>query len=208
VLQNNNHAERIAGMSVEGQLTKTFTIPGYAQDMLYLVTDNGSAPTQGKYGKFSLNAPPTGSIRLTWGTASGPILVCWENVDELQLQWDGHINVGGFIERLHAHEVGGLELIIVEVIGGAFPVGHRGLASLEDMRAGIFARPADTEPIGSGQAYPFVVLAESNLAALAQDALVSGLGVDAYGSLASEASRWHEVVGLPLLLDTLTLLAP
>jgi hypothetical protein len=195
-------------MSEEGQLTKTFSIPGYAQDMLYIVTDSGSAQTQGKSGKFSLDAKPEGSVRLHWGTTSGPILICWENPADLQLGWDGHIKVGGFIERLHAHEVGGLELIIVEVVGGAFPNGHRGLASLEDMRQGIFARPADTEPIGTGQAYPFVVLAESNLAALAQDALVSGLGVDVYGSLASEASRWHDVVGLPLLLDTLTLLAP
>ena len=52
------------------------------------------------------------------------------------------------------------------------------------------------------------MLAESNLAALAQDALVSGLAVDAYTALANDANGWHEIVGLPLLLDTLTLLAP
>ncbi len=195
-------------MSVEGQLTNSFSIPGYAQDMLYVVTDAGVAQTLGKNGQFALETLPEGQVRITWGTSEGPILTYWNNVSMLDLEWDGHIKVGGFIERLHAHEVGGLELIIVEVVGGAFPVNHTGLASLADMRQGIFARPADTEPLGTGQAYPFVVLAESNLAALAQDALVSGLGVDAYGSLASEASRWHDVVGLPLLLDNLTLLAP
>ena len=194
---------------VDGQLTAEFRIPAYAQDMLYVVTEDSAAQARDKQGLFSLDTAPDGPLRLAWGAPAGPLLAIWEPApDPLKLRWNGRVKIGGFIERLHAREVGGLEVIIVEVVGGPFAADYVGLPSLDDMRRGVFARPPNTEPLGTDQAYPFIILAESNMAALAQDALVSGLSVDAYGSLASEAGRWHEVVGLPLLLDTLTLLAP
>ncbi len=148
-------------------------------------------------------------MRITWGAADGPTLAFWDNTaDWLNLRWDGRVKVGGFVERLHAREGGGRELVIAEVVGGPFAADHVGLPSLDDMRNGIFARPSEVEPLDGDQAYPFVILADSNLATLVQDALVSGLAVDVYGVLASEAGGWHEIVGLPLLMDSLTLLAP
>jgi hypothetical protein len=196
-------------MPIDGQLSADFRIPAYAQDMLYVVTANISAQTRGKNGLFSLGAAPDGSLWLAWGAPNGPMLAIWEDVPaSLKLKWDGRVRIGGFVERLHALEVGGLEVIVIEVVGGPFAADYVGLPSLDDMRRGVFARPPDAESLGRDQAYPFIILAESNMAALAQDALVSGLGVDAYGALANDEGRWHEVVGLPLLLDRLTLLAP
>ncbi len=196
-------------MSFDGQLAGDFHIPSYAQDMLYLVSGEAVAQAQGKQGHFSLDETPEIPLRLVWGGADGPTLAVWQALPEQgSLEWDGRVKVGGFIERLHARELGGLEIVIAEVVGGSFPVDHVGLPSLDEMRQGIYARPSDEEPFDQDEAYPFIILAESNLASLVQDALVSGLAVDAYGALASEAGRWHEVVGLPLLLDTLTLLAP
>ncbi len=195
-------------MPFEGQLSESFAIPAYAQDMLYLVCDDNAVQTRGKYGKFKLDAAPPGPLSVTWG-AGGPTLVVWSHPPEAaRLQWDGRVKVGGFIERFHGLEVGGVEVVIAEVVGGPFPINHVGLPSLDDMHNGIFARLSDAEPLGRDQSYPFIILAESNLAALAQDALVSGFAVDACGSLADDAGRWQEVVGLPLLLDTLTILAP
>lgn len=191
-----------------GQLTDEFRIPVYAQDMLFIVTEDGSAQAQGKQGKYALDGAPQGTVRLTWGASDGPALAYWRENELPAARWDGRVKIGGFVERLHARELGGLEVVIIEVVGGLLPATHVGLPSLNDMRNGIFARPSDSEPFGSDQSYPFVILAESNLSGIAQDALVSGLAVDAYGSLASEAGRWHELVGLPLLLDSLTLLAP
>jgi hypothetical protein len=196
-------------MPIDGQLTADLRLPAYARDMLYVVTENASAQTRGKNGLFSLDVAPDGSLRLAWGAPNGPMLAIWEAIPQsLKLDWDGRVRIGGFIERLHALEVGGLEVIVIEVVGGPFAADYVGLPSLDDMRRGVFARPPDVEPLGKDQVYPFIVLAESNMAALAQDALVSGLSVDAYGALASDEGRWHEVVGLPLLLDRLTLLAP
>ena len=195
-------------MAFEGQFSDDFAIPAYAQDMLYVVSGDEQAPTRGKYGKSKLDQAPDGPVSIRWGI-DGPMLAVWNVAPEgLNLRWDGRIKVGGFIERFHGLEVGGLEVVIAEVVGGPFPIDHVGLPSLDDMRHGIFARPSDAEPLGRDQSYPFVVLAESNLSTLVQDAMVSGLAVDAYGSLAGEAGRWHDVVGLPLLLDMLTILAP
>jgi hypothetical protein len=199
-------------MALDGQLTGKYRIPAYAQAMLFLVPEGAQASqVQGERGSFSLDAERTSSapLRLAWGNAAGPILAVWDlPPGDLHLDWDGRVRVGGFIERLHAREVGGLEIVIADVVGGPLPADHVGLPSLDDMREGVYARTSDAEPLTRGQVYPFVSLAESNLAALAQDALVSGLAVDAYGSLAADDNRWHEVVGLPLLLDMLTLHAP
>jgi hypothetical protein len=183
-------------MTIHGQLTDQFDIPTYAQDMLFLVTSAGAVRAQGGHGRF---------------TPDGPTLAIWNAVSNgkpLNLGWDGRVTAGGFVERLHAREIGGLDILVAEVFGGAFPADYIGLPSLDDMRRGVFGRPADAEPAVRSQTYPFIILAESNFAGLVQDALVSGLAVDAYGALASDDSRWHEVVGLPLLLDAITLLAP
>jgi hypothetical protein len=200
-------------MNRNWQLTDKYCIPAYAQDMLCLVPDGGEVRrVRGQHGTLDVAPTFSGPLRLAWESAAGPILAVWDRLpDNLRLDWDGRVKVGGFVERLHAREIGGQDVVIAEVVGGPLPADHVGLPSLDDMRRGVYARTADVEPLYSDQVYPFVVLAENNLASLVQDALVSGLAVDAYGSLASEEPNWrglHEVVGLPLLLDMLTLHAP
>jgi hypothetical protein len=198
-------------MTIHGQLTDQFEIPDYAQDMLFLVTSAGAVRAQGDHGRFTLEQLYEEPLHLAWGAPEGPTLAIWNAVSNgkpLNLGWDGRVTAGGFVERLHAREVGGLDILVAEVFGGAFPADYIGLPSLEDMRRGVFGRPAGSEPAVRSQTYPFIILAESNFAALVQDALVSGLAVDAYGALASDDGHWHEVVGLPLLLDAITLLAP
>lgn len=197
-----------AGSSI-GQLSDSYSIPAYARNMLYVVIGGGHAlKVSGKQGRFHPAPVTGGTARIAWGTAEGPILAQWEKVGGANLQWEGRVKVGGFIERLHSCEVGGLEIVIAEVVGGPFPTDHVALPSLSDMRRGIFSRPSDAEPLAKDQVYPFIILADSNFAAFAQDAFVSGIAVDAYGVLAEDEAQWHEVVGLPLLLDMLTLLAP
>src|SRR5689334_14514122 len=100
------------------QLTNTdYPLPAYAQDMLYLVTDDQTVQAGGERGDFNLSKS-NGDVRLTWGSANGPILTIWEELGKGQLDWDGQVTVGGFIERLHAHEIGGLEVVVIEVVGG------------------------------------------------------------------------------------------
>ncbi len=197
-------------MAISGQLAGSWRIPAYAQDMLYVVSGESRAQTQGPLGQFTLDGELSDTLRVSWAWwRVGPILTHWALPLEADpLNWDGRVKVGGFVERLHAREIGDMEIIIAEIVGGSFPANYGGLPSLEDMRGGVFARPADIEPLGMGLTYPFILNAESNFAAIAQDALVSGLAVDAIGILADDDTGWQHISGLPLLMESLTMLAP
>ncbi len=192
-------------------LTSAYQIPRYAQDSLFLVCASQTANAKGVHGEYSLDKTtlPVEHVELHWAHPDGPALACWDNLEDWsELNWTGQIKVGGFIERLHGREISDLEVVIAEVVGGPLPGDHISLPTLRDMRNGVFAYPADREPLKQDQIYPFIILAESNFATLAQDALVSGLAVDAYGSLTAESDQWHKIIGLPLQLESLTLLAP
>lgn len=141
---------------------------------------------------------------LRWGNDEGPILAVW--AEQKNATWNGTIHIGGFVERLHALELGGMELIIAEIVGGAFPANKHILATLDEMKQGIFSHPAEDEPIGERMVYPFVLEPESNLAGFVQDALVSGIAVDAVGRLADDKRGLQALTGLPLLLESLSLL--
>lgn len=164
-------------------------VPAYAQDRFVIRTD-------------------IDFVNLHWLDVNGPVLVYWEPPARGEsINWDGTVSVGGFIERLHARRIAGVDFIVAEVVGGAFPADYTNLPTMADMSAGIFARPPDIGPADVGQMYPFIFEADSHFAALAQDALVSRLAVDVIGHFAPDEDRWHEVCGLPLIADTLTLLS-
>jgi hypothetical protein len=208
------------------QLTTHYRIPEYAQDMLYIGVQNIEhvEPTRGELGEFALPyvvRDPHPAIYLMWGSVNGPLLGYWRSpkitnmglseqayVPHLNLKWDGRIHVGGNVERIHAFQVEDTELIVAEIVGGVFADDYIGLPTLEDMRTGKNTRPVEQEPLRGDQVYTFLVEAESNFAALLQDALVSRITVDASGILAEDEEGWHQLLGLPLLLDTLTLIAP
>jgi len=147
-------------------------------------------------------------VYVRWCAHNGPVLTYQDQPGENEaLPWNGQVIVGGFVERLHARRLADVDFLIAEVVGGAFPQTYRNLPTLDDMKNGLYARPADAEPFEDNRAFPFIIEADSHFAAIAQDALVSGLAVDAVGRLAKQADRWHEICGLPLILESLTLLA-
>jgi hypothetical protein len=179
------------------QISLKWRVPVYAQGLLIPGSDESFA-------------------YIHWVDGDGPTLAYWAlpeseteaiNNVNVSFEWDGRVIVGGFVERLHVRRLGDVELVIAEIVGGVFPANYRNLPTLADMREGVFARPADFEPSDDDHTYPFVMEADSAFASLAQDALVSGLAVDAVGRLADDAQGFHDVCGLPLMLESLTLLA-
>jgi len=171
------------------QVKIQWRVPSYAQDRFVIRTD-------------------VDFVNLHWMDVTGPVLTYWDPPAQGEpIIWDGTVNVGGFVERLHARRIADVDFIIAEVVGGAFPAGYKNLPTLDDMKAGIFSHPPDIGPADLAQMYPFILEADSHFAALAQDALVSRLAVDVIGHFAPEADRWHEVCGLPLIADALTLLS-
>jgi len=147
-----------------------------------------------------------------WGSPDGPTLAYWRKVEPLttglNLNWDGRVHVGGFIDRIHAFAVEDMELLVAEIVGGVFADDYVGLPTLADMRAGRHTRPPDQDPIHTDQVYTFLVEAESHFAALLHDAMIGRISIDVSGALSSDEDSWHHIIGLPLLLDTLALIAP
>lgn len=172
--------------------------------MLWL---NGTQ-TSGPRGKVELDT--SGPVTLTWGTAGGPPLALgtWTEPPYI-LGWDGTIGVGGFVERLHVLELRDLELMIAEIEGGLLPPAYPRLPTLEQMKAGSFSRRVpDMAPATRDFTYILITEADSILAEFLHHAMVSGLAVDCFAELAPHDGHWHDLVGLPLLLNSVSVLSP
>jgi hypothetical protein len=74
------------------------------------------------------------------------------------------------------------------------------------MKQGIFTHPADAEPLGERMVYPFVLDPDSTFAGWLQDALVAGIAVDAVGRLSDDKQQFYMLTGLPLVMESLSLL--
>lgn len=189
-------------------------IPVYAQSMLWVQHADHAVQAAGERGVFSLEmlGNRTEPLVLAWGTASGPPLVMWSGPDPeppFAAGWLGTVAVGGFIERLHVLEAYGLDLVVAEIEGGLLPPDYRQLPTLAQVQRAPFSRHAETgrSPVGEST-YTCIAQADSVVAEYLYHALVSELAVDCFATLGPQAGHWHEIVGLPLLLDSVTLLAP
>jgi len=77
------------------------------------------------------------------------------------------------------------------------------------MQRAPFRRRDEPEPdITRDFTYTFLALADSIHAEYLHHALVSELAADCFAILGPQEGRWHEIVGMPLLVDGITLLAP
>jgi len=202
-----------------------YTLPAWAVDRLGLIVWSRDAGPQapllraapgGPAGRCALTLPDDSgdparlAITVGWGAALEPVLahLPWPAND--QIGWDGTVALIGYVEQLHLLEWGGLPLAVLELAGHAAPLTYRRLPPLPvpavGDRHGLHAdRPLED---GAEQVYYLLAEAESPLAALAQDALVSNLRVAAVASLGAEEAGWHALVNLPLVLDGLTLIGP
>ncbi|MBN2471321.1 MAG: hypothetical protein JXN59_11395 [Anaerolineae bacterium] len=168
---------------------------------------------EGPRGAFALDVPggKDDALRLEWGAAGGPILAVWAapGPGTWVAGWQGAVGVGGFVERLHVLEAHDLELVIAEVVGGLLPPGYQRVPTLADMRQAPFTRTTeDSQPLSPECTYTFLAMAESIHAEYLHHAMVSELAVDCFAALGPQAGGWHAVVGLPLLLESVSLLAP
>ncbi len=202
-----------------------YTLPAWAVDHLGLIIwsrDTGPqapllrAAPQGPAGRYTLDLPAATSdpVRLVttigWGAALEPVLahLPWSGGDPPG--WDGTVTLIGYLEQLHLQEWSGLPLVVLELVGQAAPITYRRLPPLPIPALGDRHGLHTDRPLeeSAEQVYYLLAEAESPLAALAQDALVSSLRVVAVASLGVEEAGWHALVNLPLVLDALTLIGP
>ena len=183
-------------------------LPDYSQSLWWLSNERGEAVQIKPDGSFEIS--PSLKLELRWAHPAGAVLNRWQidPVPPYELQWDGIIRLGGFIERTHIVEDNGLGLLVAELVGGAYPQTYQGLPSLADLQAKPFVRDeTEADPSGDGHWYSLLVPLESPFADFLHHCLVNGNALDCQCSLGDDESAWHELVGLPLIVEGLSLLS-
>lgn len=201
-------------MTVSGVVRpEKWAFPPYALDMLWLTTASGEASALQLDGSFSLEnvTYPVSALQLRWGNARGSVLTIWEtNTTQtpLQLKWDGKTTIGGFVERTHILEFNDMPMMVVEIVGGVYPRSFMMLPSLEQLQmTDAFTRDQQPDPSEEENWYSVLLPLESPFVDFVHHALVNGSAIDAYAHLANDDDNWHQLTGMPLILEQLTLLS-
>jgi hypothetical protein len=196
---------------LNGQLTSRWTIPLYARDALWLETDSGAVRADGEKGLFTLDAP-TSMLTLRWSSVDGPALarLAWKAGN---LEWDGTVRIGGYIDAIHLTEIPGVSFPITVIYMGGQPLKHdlvpyptNTLRAHPPYRAPDFHSGLASELPESVTTW--LVSNDSPLTVMAQDAMLNDLRLYLFGRLADDKSSWGTHFALPLLLEAITLFGP
>lgn len=179
-------------------------VPLYAKNMLWMTSSAGFEQRLPESLQMTLPELSEG-LTLRWGTAQGSPLRYWSDTTK-NLIWNGHVRVNGHIDCSHLMTLEHTEILILEIHGSLIPLDQPRMPSLEDLKKSPFERSPFLENIEEAW-YAFVLELDSPFADFTHHALVNGQAIDCYGRLADEAAGFHRLVGLPLLLESLTLYA-
>lgn len=201
--------DQLSGQLVDPQ--SGWKIPAYARGLLWLEGESGAVKAEGAQGLFTLAAPAQ-VLTLRWGGAQGPALaqLPWR-VDSLE--WDGSVRVGGYVDAMHITELDDLPapVTILQVGGQPLKPGISAFATRASRKQVPYAVPSFFDGLADEvdeSITTWMALEDSAALTLAQDALVSKLGVYLFGRLAEQDAGWHEHFALPVALEAMTLFAP
>jgi hypothetical protein len=198
---------------LSGQLAvKGWRIPQYAQNSLYLETESATVKAEGQSGLFTLPAPAS-QITVRWGHEEGAALASlpWR-VDSLE--WDGEVNIGGYVDAVHLMTIDEAEGEFAAVIClGGQPV-HRGAAlypAAASRTKSAYTHPdfyamIDDSVLETNTTW--LAAEDSPLLTLAQDAMLNKLRVIFSGRLSPDGAGWDKLLALPLRLESVTLFTP
>jgi hypothetical protein len=197
---------------LSGQLTAEYwRIPEYAVDSLWLETESETLQTAGAAGLFELTVPAQ-ALTLRWGGERGPALarLGWQ-VDNLQ--WDGSVRIGGFVDALHMTTLERDEMALTVLFMGGQPLKPKS-RPYPDMHARAqvpYAVPSFEDGIADEvpeDVTTWLAPEDSPLVTMAQDAMMNKLRIYCFGHIAPAVGGWHWHFGLPILLESITLFAP
>lgn len=178
------------------QIKLTVDVPNYALPMLWLAAPDRS-PQQLTTNETMIEGGD--DLALRWGTPDGAVLFHWEGQS---IRWLGAVAIEGHIDRLHIID----DLIVIEVIGYPIEIRQRRLPTLAMLKEEPFDRDSFASYPDDEYWYAFVMDIDSDFVDFANHALVNGGLVQLFGGLATDDNDLQRVVGLPLVLDSMTLL--
>jgi hypothetical protein len=181
---------------------KTPALPSYAPPLLWLSCDH----IQQAYSHpDSFPYPPGDSpLFLRWGHPGGSPLAVWPERPAKPI-WDNRALINGHIDTLHLLSFKGEDLALIEVRGSPLSLQTPRFPSLADLQNSDFERDFDGLLEEKLYWYAFIIPLDSPLLDFAQQAFVNGNAVDFYAGLAPHTSHYQSLVGLPLILDSLTM---
>lgn len=183
-------------------------LPEYSQNLWWLTNERDTATQINSDGHFEIQ--PSLKLELRWANPAGAMLTHWQidPVPPYELAWDGIIRLGGFIERTHIVEYEGLGLLIAEMVGGAYSPNYQTLPSIADLQNKPFRRDeSESDPSSANHWYSLMMPLESPFADFVHHCLVNGNALDCQCTLGEDEGMWHELVGLPLIVESLSLLS-
>ncbi|QPC82679.1 hypothetical protein G4Y79_23840 [Phototrophicus methaneseepsis] len=193
------------------QLSSKWTIPTYAQKMLWVESQSGSTQAEGENGLFTLDVPER-VVTLRWGGEEGPLLtqLAWQPDN---LDWDGSVRIGGMVDAIHMAAWPGLDMAIAIVHIGGQPLLPKTVPFQPATARQRMPYPEPDWFDGFDEETEFgyttwLVSEESSLYMLLHDAMSSKLPVHVYGQLADEDQGWHPYIALPILLQAVTVFSP
>lgn len=183
------------------QLQYKIHAPNYARNMLWL-TGEGDLAKLDKQGTVDLPNQES-PLTLRWGHPQGSPLAAWSKAP-LTFTWEGLVHVWGHFNTAHLVTVADLDLMILELNGNVMPTAPR-LPSLEQLRSGPHLSDNSIPAESQTAWYAFAVPLDSPLTDFAYQSLVNGNAIECYGALAEPNIGLHKVVGMPFVLESVTL---
>jgi hypothetical protein len=191
---------------------KGWRVPDYAASALWIEADGQAVRTEGPTGLFTLNAPAAW-VNVRWGHAAGALLarLRWQADN---LNWNGRIRVGGYVDGLHLSQLGtgGDEYFGVIAFGGQPLKPDTILYPGMTLRThDVYVPPDFYKLIDSDvpeSTTTWIASDEGPLLTMAQDAMFNKTRVVFTGRLTTGADHWERLLALPLILETITLFAP
>lgn len=180
--------------------------PAYALPILRIEHGQTIYPVEQSKTKIELAGEVTSDtpLRLRWGHEDGAPIMRWNSWPQA-MQWDSKIAFSGHFDAAHIMKHGDYDLMIFEAIGNLLPIGFQRLPPLGRFAQGAYWRDdTDIEDVDDYW-YSFILLLDDPLVDFAHQAFQHGAPVDVFGSLTSQDSGFHDLVGMPFLLDSVTL---
>jgi hypothetical protein len=193
------------------RLTSNWIIPPYARDCLWLVGDSDAVvQVQGEQGDFEF-ARPQSTVTVHWSGKDGPALAAlsWQPDG---LGWDGSVGTGGYLDAMHVTQMSGFvsPLTVFYMGGQPLKIHVRPQHLHQAMRTHV---PYPSADFHSGVAADirdsvttWIVVDDSRLASVAQNAMIQNLRLHFWGRLADNGLDAH--FALPLLLQAVTVFPP
>lgn len=195
-------------MTVQISLCQAWSLPAYAQPYIHMMPSvNQTIPVIGNKGQFELDIVPD-NVTICWGERGAPLRqLAWTDNDSLD--WDGQVQVGGFVTAIHFAYMEQLDMELAIMSVEAYPLKPHVTPYLPaQARDTLPYSPPDfldgVDDSHSEGVTTWIAEVDSPLVGLMQDAMNQGHRIYTFGQLASEEQGWHHIFALPILLEAVT----